>query len=194
MPHTTKYKASVSIILGEIFKNLCFVRDYARKKRRLRRNYLCIVLLGAPASLPAFFPKMIIPAGKDAGAPSIFKLITNCQRNGRKRLRFVRDFARKKRRLRRNINVPSSFITNNANHCHSGFFAKVDLGRRTVLDNAKKTGIQIEPAVMNIQFPSRKTQRMRPIPHPQPQELDSGLFAAWHPLRYTSFFHREKPE
>ncbi len=55
-------------------------------------------------------------------------------------LRFVRDFARKKRRLRRNKNVPLSFITNNANHCHS------------------------------------------------------GLFAAWHPLRYTSFFHREKPE
>ncbi|OQB95594.1 MAG: hypothetical protein BWX80_04250 [Candidatus Hydrogenedentes bacterium ADurb.Bin101] len=67
-------------------KYLCFVRDVARKKRRLRRNYLCIVLLGAPASLPAFFPKMIITAGKDAGAPSIFKLIINCQRNGRKRL------------------------------------------------------------------------------------------------------------
>ena len=64
---------------------LRFVRDFARKKRRLRRNRLCIVLLGAPASLPAFFPKMIIIAGKDAGAPSIFKLIINCQRNGLKR-------------------------------------------------------------------------------------------------------------
>ncbi|OQB38854.1 MAG: hypothetical protein BWY09_01229 [Candidatus Hydrogenedentes bacterium ADurb.Bin179] len=107
---------------------------------------------------------------------------------------FVRDCAGKKWRLRRDTNVPSSFITNNANHCHSGFFAKVDLGRSTVLDNAKKTGIQIRPAVMNTQVPSRKAQRMRPIPHPRPQELDSGLFAAWHPLRYTSFFHREKPE
>ena len=65
---------------------LRFVRDFARKKRRLRRNRLCIVLLGAQASLPTFFPKMIIIAGKDAGAPSIFKLIINCQRNGRKRL------------------------------------------------------------------------------------------------------------
>jgi len=55
-------------------------------------------------------------------------------------LRFIRDYARKKRHLRRNINVSSSFITNNSNHGHS------------------------------------------------------GLFAAWHPLRYTSFFHREKPE
>jgi len=64
---------------------LRFVRDFARKKRRLRRNRLCIVLLGAQASLPTFFPKMIIIAGKDAGAPSIFKLIINCQRNGLKR-------------------------------------------------------------------------------------------------------------
>jgi len=31
---------------------------------------------------------MIITAGKDAGAPSIFKLIINCQRNGRKRLKY----------------------------------------------------------------------------------------------------------
>jgi len=77
---------------------------------------------------------------------------------------------------------------------HSGFFAIADSGRRTVLDNAKNTGIQIGSAAMNTQFPSRKTQQMRPIPHSRPQELDSGLFAAWHPLRYTFFFHREKPE
>ena len=51
------------------------------------------------------------------------------------------DCARKKWRLRRNKNAPSSFITNNANHCHSGFFAKVGLGRSTVLDNAKNTGM-----------------------------------------------------
>ena len=83
---------------------------------------------------------------------------------------------------------------NSRNHCHSDFFAIANSGRRTVLDNVKNTGIQIGPVAMNTQFPSRRTQRMRPIPHPRPQELDSGLFAAWHPLRYTSFFHREKPE
>jgi hypothetical protein len=27
-----------------------------------------------------------------------------------------------------------------------------------------------------------------------PNQRHSGLFAAWHPLRYTSLFHREKPE
>jgi hypothetical protein len=72
---------------------------------------------------------------------------------------------------------------NSRKHGHSGFFAISGSGRRTVLDNAKNTGIQIGPAAMNTQFPSRKTQRMRPIPHPRLQELDSGLFAVWHPRR-----------
>jgi len=63
-----------------------------------------------------------------------------------------------------------------------------------VLNNAKKTGIQIQPAVMNTQFPSRKIQKARAVPAPRIQKLDSGLFAAWYTLRYTSLLHREKPE
>ena len=73
--------------------------------------------LGTLASLPTGIIILAINAGKDAGAPSICNLLINCQQNRFKRLRFFRDFARKKRRLRRNKNAPSSFITNNANHC-----------------------------------------------------------------------------
>ena len=41
------------------------------------------------------------------------------------------------------------FIINNLKQRHSGFFAVFGLHRRTVLYNAKKTGIQIRPAAMN---------------------------------------------
>ncbi len=37
-------------------KILCFVRDFARKKRRLWRNYQVITPLGTLASLPAGIP------------------------------------------------------------------------------------------------------------------------------------------
>ena len=85
-------------------------------------------------------------------------------------------------------------IINNPKHCHSGFFAISGLDRRTVLYNAKKTGIQIQPAVTNAHLPFLKIQMTRAVPHSRLPKIDSGLFAAWHTLRYTSFLHREKPE
>ena len=48
----------------------------------------------------------------------------------------------------------SRFIINNLKQRHSGFFAVFGQHRRTVLYNAKKTGIQIRPAAMNVHFPS----------------------------------------
>ena len=86
------------------------------------------------------------------------------------------------------------FIINNLKQRHSGFFAVFGLHRRTVLYNAKKTGIQIRPAAMNAHFPSYKIHLTRAVPHSRLPKIDSGLFAAWHNLRYTSFLHREKPE
>jgi hypothetical protein len=50
----------------------------------------------------------------------------------------------------------SPSLINSRKHGHSGFFAITGSGRRTVLDNATNTGIQIGPAAMNTQFPSRK--------------------------------------
>jgi hypothetical protein len=49
-------------------------------------------------------------------------------------------------------------------------------------------------AAINAMFPSRKIVQLRAVPHLRFEKLDSGLFAAWPPLPYTSFFHREKPE
>ena len=46
------------------------------------------------------------------------------------------------------------FIINNLMQRHSVFFAVFGQHRRTVLYNAKKTGIQIRPAAMNAHFPS----------------------------------------
>ena len=48
------------------------------------------------------------------------------------------------------------FIINNLKQRHSGFFAVFGQHRRTVLYNAKKTGIQIRPAAMNAHFPFYK--------------------------------------
>jgi len=48
----------------------------------------------------------------------------------------------------------SPFIINDLKHRHSGFFAITGSGRRTVLENAKKTGIQVRPAAMNTMLPS----------------------------------------
>jgi len=58
------------------------------------------------------------------------------------------------------------FIINNLKQRHSGFFAVFGQHRRTALDNAKKTGIQIRPAAMNAHFPSQKySQRRLSLPH-----------------------------
>jgi len=46
------------------------------------------------------------------------------------------------------------FIINNLKQRHSGFFAVFGQHRRTLLYNAKKTGIQIRPAAMNAHFSS----------------------------------------
>ena len=86
------------------------------------------------------------------------------------------------------------FIINNLKQRHSGFFAVFGLHRRTVLYNAKKTGIQIRPAAMNAISHFIKIHRTRAVPHARLPKIDSGLFAAWHTLRYMSFSHREKPE
>ena len=86
------------------------------------------------------------------------------------------------------------FIINNLKQRHSGFFAVFGLHRRTVLYNAKKTGIQIRPAAMNAISHFIKIHRTRAVPHARLSKIDSGLFAAWHTLRYMSFLHREKPE
>jgi hypothetical protein len=91
-------------------------------------------------------------------------------------------------------NVASSFSASNPNQRHSGFFAASGLGRRTVLVNAKKTGIQVRPAAKNIYLLLSRIKKKRAVPLPRLPKIDSGLFAAWHNLRYTSFLHREKPE
>jgi len=48
------------------------------------------------------------------------------------------------------------FIINNLKQRHSVFFASFDPHRRTALDEAKKTGIQIRPAALNAHFLSQK--------------------------------------